>query len=216
MSNFCLPIDQIPCRNLTSNMYAWRSDGFVWAVDAGDASALLDYVGLNDQLVGVFITHAHYDHIMGLNELAAAFPNCLFYASDYAIAGIRSAKMNLSFYHEMPYEYHGHQCFTMPAQGVVLPNGLGVVYGLPTPGHNQGALTFRFHQHFFTGDSFIPGIPVVTKLKSGNRQQNIETLLALRSSFQNDAQIHPGHGPEMMAHDLRDEHFPDLLKRPLL
>jgi glyoxylase-like metal-dependent hydrolase (beta-lactamase superfamily II) len=53
---------------------------------------------------------------------------------------------------------------------------------------------------------------VVTKLKSGNRQQNIETLLALRSSFQNDAKIHPGHGPEMMAHDLRDEHFPDLLK----
>ena len=213
MSNFCLPIDQIPCRNLTSNMYAWRSDRFVWAVDAGDASALLDYVGLNDQLAGVFITHAHYDHIMGLNELAAVFPDCLFYASDYTIAGIRSAKMNLSFYHEMPFKYDGNQCRAMPAQGVVLPNGLGLLHGIPSPGHNEGALTFRFHQHFFTGDSFIPGIPVVTKLKSGNRQQNIETLLALRSVFLDDAQIHPGHGPRMMAHDLCDDHFPDLHKQ---
>lgn len=210
MSAFCLQIDQIPCRHLTSNMYAWRHNRHVWAVDAGDADALLDYVGTDD-LLAVFITHAHYDHIMGLNVIGNAYPNCVFYASNFAIDGIRNAKMNLSFYHEMPFEYHGDQCRTMPSQGVLLPEELGFVFGIPSPGHNEGSLIYCLGEHIFTGDSFIPGIPVVTKLKYGNKQQSILSLVYLRGILPKYKQIHPGHGSGVLANDLCDEHFPDLL-----
>lgn len=43
------------------------------------------------------------------------------------------------------------------------------LYVMATPGHCPSCLTFYTENYVFTGDSYIPEVPVVTKLPKGNR-----------------------------------------------
>ncbi|WP_086931795.1 hydroxyacylglutathione hydrolase [Agarilytica rhodophyticola] len=54
--------------------YVWliqQTDGNeVWVVDPGDATAVIEYLEKHKlELVGVLITHSHYDHIGGLDDI---------------------------------------------------------------------------------------------------------------------------------------------------
>ena len=47
--------------------------------------------------------------------------------------------------------------------------------------------------YLFTGDSYIPHIDIVTKLKGGNKTQAMESLRKLLNLMQDDTVICPGH-----------------------
>ena len=64
---------------------------------------------------------------------------------------------------------------------------------LETPGHNEGCLTFQLANYFFTGDALIPNIPIVTKLKSGNKQKAKESALKIKMATDENSIICPGH-----------------------
>jgi glyoxylase-like metal-dependent hydrolase (beta-lactamase superfamily II) len=66
---------------------------------------------------------------------------------------------------------------------------------LETAGHNKGCLSFIIKEGIFTGDSLIPGIPVVTKLKSGNKEDAIKSILKIQKLLGVNQIIFPGHGP---------------------
>jgi len=67
----------------TSNSYIIYSseNEEVWIVDPGDFSPLYDWMHANDKtnVKGVLITHVHFDHIYGVNELYSKFPSTIFY-----------------------------------------------------------------------------------------------------------------------------------------
>lgn len=163
-------------------------------IDIGDAQSLFDVLRPEQQVRVLFLTHAHIDHIAGLKDLIARFPDCKIYASAYTKAALADSKLNLSFYHQKPIE------FQMDPQGIVqhnakilaLPNGLVEV--LETPGHNAGALSFKIAGGIFTGDSFIPGFKVVTKLKSGNQLQALKSIAMIMDAIGPEDWIYPGHG----------------------
>lgn len=51
-----------------------------------------------------------------------------------------------------------------------------------TPGHNGSCLTYEVNEFLFTGDSYIPGIKVVTNLPGGNKElaaQSLKRILEL-------------------------------------
>lgn len=51
----------------------------------------------------VLLTHAHFDHIYGLNKLVEVNPNIKVYTNEYGRKMLLDAKMNLSLYHETPF-----------------------------------------------------------------------------------------------------------------
>lgn len=61
-----------------------------------------------------------------------------------------------------------------------------------TPGHNPSCLCFGVRDFFFTGDAFIPGIPTVTNLPGGNKQQAKDSLDRIQSLIHNNT-ICAGH-----------------------
>ena len=61
-----------------------------------------------------------------------------------------------------------------------------------TPGHHPSCLTFIIGDDIFTGDSYIPGVKVVTNLPKGNKKQAEESIEKILSLSEGKT-IYPGH-----------------------
>ncbi len=83
----------------TSNTYVLLERGSqgVWLVDIGDFGKVKKLLTPSNDVKGCFITHSHFDHIYGLNELVKEFPNCVIYVSKHGKEGLFSAKLNFHF-----------------------------------------------------------------------------------------------------------------------
>ena len=157
---------------IDSIVYA-LSDGIskdYYLVDIGDFDAVKGILPDDANVRGVFITHGHHDHIFGLNKLKEAFPECVVYASEECAMMLSSAKANLSFYLGMPFEYTGEVSVLYDGVHVELFGGIKLT-AIATPGHHPSCLSFLVEDYLFTGDSFIPGVKVVTNLPGGNKRQ---------------------------------------------
>ena len=49
----------------------------IWLVDCGDIEKIVKKLPKNSTIVGVLLTHVHFDHIYGLNQLMCLFPPLL-------------------------------------------------------------------------------------------------------------------------------------------
>ena len=66
---------------------------------------------------------------------------------------------------------------------------------IETPGHCPSCLTYYTDKHVFTGDSYIPGVNVVTKLPKGSKIQAKESLDRILTLSEN-REVHSGHDVE--------------------
>ncbi|MDG6772802.1 hydroxyacylglutathione hydrolase [Thiomicrorhabdus sp. ZW0627] len=54
-----------------------------WVVDPGQSAQVLDYLRQHDlSLQGILITHFHHDHVNGIADLKADFPDCVVYGPE--------------------------------------------------------------------------------------------------------------------------------------
>ena len=70
----------------TSKTYILYKEGLekAWLVDIGDIEPVIEFLNLHDlSVMGVFLTHGHFDHIYGLSSLVEAFPDCKVYTTEY-------------------------------------------------------------------------------------------------------------------------------------
>lgn len=179
----------------TSNTYiVWDDEyDYCWLVDIGDFQKVTDALPPNTEIRGVFLTHGHFDHIYGANALYKAFPQCRVFTSDYGLEALYSDKKNFSLYHESSFVYKGEDVSILKEGDTVgiYPEKNLVVYA--TPGHCQSCLTYMVDNWLFTGDSYIPGVKVVTVLPKSDRElakQSKDRILQLAEG----KTICPGHG----------------------
>ena len=67
-----------------------------------------------------------------------------------------------------------------------------VIKCIPTPGHTSDSISFIIDNNIFTGDALLRDLPTVTKLPSGNKEQQKETEKYLLSFI--GLKAWPGHG----------------------
>lgn len=187
----------------TSNAYLIHGDGGDKSilVDIGEYDSLRAFIVDNRlRVVGLFLTHAHYDHIFYINELMSDFPQCRLYAHPYTILALADEKVNLSFYRELPISYRSDNHYEIIQDETITLDWLEVL-AFVTPGHNQGSISFKIGNYLFTGDSLIPGHQTVTKLKSGNKIENLKSLSKLGDLISDNTYIAPGHGPIILGEE---------------
>ena len=188
----------------SSNMYI-LDVGYdqIWLIDCGDIDRVLRWGReVKKQIAGVFLTHSHFDHIYGLNELVKEFPDCIIYVSKHGEKGLFSAKLNFSFYHENPFVFKGGNVRVLEdGDDVKLQENL-FLNVVSTPGHDEGCLCYRVGDYFFTGDSYIPGVKTVTKLRGGNKEDGEKSLRKLKAWFSQATLVCPGHGSMMPMKDI--------------
>lgn len=151
----------------------------VWLVDCGDFDRVMERIG-DKRIVGLLLTHAHFDHIYGIPLLLEKFPDCLICANEYALKALSDIKLNMS-------KYHGQPICVMPDNFYSCHDGshFGIfedceVLVYETPGHNPGCSTFEIDKHVFTGDAYIPGKDVVTVLPGSDKEKANESLRRIR------------------------------------
>lgn len=160
------------------------------------ANAILDpgdeWEGFNN-VRAVLLTHAHFDHIYGLNRLLEINPMAIVYTNEHGREMLLNDKLNMSRYHETPFEIQ------YPERIIVINNGAKIRLGddsiakaIFTPGHNPSCITWVIDDCVFTGDAYIPGIKTVTNLPGGNKNQAAESIEIIKK-ISNGRRIFPGH-----------------------
>ena len=176
----------------TSCTYVLSDGESRWLVDCGDVEPLLPL--LEGRAVnGVLLTHAHFDHIYGLNELLRRFPDVMVYTNGCGRDTLLDARKNMSLYHETPFVFEHPDNIRIVDDGdeIELSAGLKAKV-VSTPGHHPSCLTFIVDQAIFTGDSYIPGAKVVTNLPKGNKSQALESLERIMEMARGRI-VYPGH-----------------------
>jgi len=191
-----LQVQKIEGHTLCSNTYvlSYKGESSCFLVDIGDFGSVKKELSEHMEVKGVFITHAHFDHIYGLNTLIERFPNCIIYISENGRDSLFDDKRNFSFYHEKPLNFKGGNIHVVQeGENIEIFDSIKVecIY---TPGHDKSCMTFRCGLYLFTGDSYIPGQKPVTKLKGGNREEYERGLKRILSVIDPKMVICPGHG----------------------
>lgn len=191
-----IQIKEIVNSIFTSKTYILFCEGEdkAWLVDIGDVEPVVTFLeekGLS--LAGVFLTHAHFDHIYGLPALVKRYSQCNVYVTEYAKDGLASDKLNMSRYHETPISYEGDNVIVVhEGESLSLFNDEPLIEFYETPGHNPGCLTMVLGNKIFTGDAFIPGVGANTQVPHSNKglaQQSMERILKMAEG----KKIYSGH-----------------------
>jgi len=182
---------------LKSNTYIvyFEKSEFVFIVDPGDGEPILNWVKNNNKSVkGILITHSHFDHIYGVNDLSNNFPGIKIYSSIHALEGMLSAKLNGSYYTENPFIVKDENLCVVAENDTIQLFENVIAKVIFTPGHNHDCISFEIYRFLFTGDAFIPGIKVYTKSKHADKLKAKESIIRISKQFNNKTVICPGHG----------------------
>ena len=180
----------------TSKTYILSKEGCdkAWLVDIGDVEPVLE--NLNEKKLtveGVFLTHAHFDHVYGLESLVAHYPECKVYATEYTKQALASDKLNMSRYHGDRINYDKDNVVVVhEGESMTLFEDESPMVFYETPGHNPGCLTMVISDIIFTGDAYIPGVGANTVLPKSDKEM---AKLSLNKILQLDEgkKVLPGH-----------------------
>jgi len=144
----------------------------------------------------ILLTHAHFDHIAGVNELQKALP-------DNPVIGLHS--LDLALWRERGKALvYGFQLDLLPDPDFFLDDGDRLSVGgfhidiLYTPGHSPGHVVFSIPdaQAIFCGDVIFAGSIGRTDLTGGDQAQLLASIHKRILCFPDDTRLLPGHGPE--------------------
>lgn len=167
-----------------------------FVVDCGDIEPLRSYFRRESKtVIGVILTHAHFDHVYGLKELLADYPIMKVYAGEKTIKGLADPDINMSYLYDEDFILE-----LKPEQYYILQNGdcfdvLGVnSKAIATPGHDIDCTTFIVGDTIFTGDSYNPASPVFCKWSRSDETKAKENEAFIKELIEkNKYQVYPGH-----------------------
>ena len=195
-----LIVHRIVNQPITSNCYVVydKADGNeCFIVDPGSKNEkeLLDYLG-QEKIEPKFIilTHEHFDHCWGVNQLVDHY-HIPIVCSEICADAIKYEKRNCSVF------YDNKEAFSIN-QGTISIESLdnGLLFGgyriqfYKTPGHTDASISFKVGMCLFTGDTLIKGEKTITKLPTGSITKLQESLNLFSAMQCKKYTVYPGHG----------------------
>ena len=179
------------CYLLTDNV-----TGATAVIDPGFEDAELTNAVLaagTENVKAIFLTHGHFDHIMGVSKIKNMTSAKIYIYSDDMMFTTDNS-LNLSTM-AMPFPM---QTFTAD---VALNDGDEITLGslkirvMHTPGHTIGGCCYIVEDSIFTGDTLMKCTCGRTDFPTGSHPQILDSLNKLKD-LEGDYHIYPGHESE--------------------
>jgi len=171
----------------------------VWVVDPGDTKPVFEWMKTHQKtsIIGILLTHAHFDHIYGMNEIVSHYPSCIVYvANEYGLKALHNPKINGSKYtEEGPIEIVEYSKVEYYSDTIQLWDDV-TMKTINTPGHSEDSLCLLVDSMLFTGDTLIKEVRTVTKLKGGSVEKLEESIKVIAALKGTSLRVMPGHGEE--------------------
>lgn len=186
---------------ITSNCYILYHEGLGLCilVDPGceDASLIIKQLKeLSVKPAYILLTHEHFDHIWSVNSIRESYPEVKVICSKICSELIQDKKQNLSLFMDgIGFEVKAadlafEDCFELTFEGETF-------FIFKTAGHSKGSVCIYYKEGncFFSGDTIIPNLKTVTKIKGGNREDLENSLAFIDLGFRIlNPLLYPGHG----------------------
>ena len=144
------------------------------------------------KLKAVLLTHAHFDHIMGLNALKKELnAEALICKDDLVISdNINEFTRLFNWPDSIPPVYEKYI-----KDGDIIPVGNMNIKVIHTPGHTEGGVCYLIEDNLFSGDTLFRGSVGRTDLFGGNFSKLSDSIKNKLFKLDNDIKVFPGHGP---------------------
>lgn len=170
-----------------SNCYVVSSKGEAIVIDPGyENNVVIPYLhkeGLN--LKYVFLTHGHFDHIGGVNQLKEAFPNAVVMINHSDLIWLEDNDYNLT--KEKVYIDKSFK------NTITLEVGNLIFETILTPGHSAGGTALKSGNHLFVGDTLFKMSIGRYDFPFGDYNTLINSIKKLYL-LPDDTKVYPGHG----------------------
>lgn len=148
--------------------------------------------------VYIILTHEHFDHCWGVNELVKQYHISVI-CSQLCAEAIKHEKRNCSVF------YDNNEAFVIDTETIsveslnsMLPFGSDEIKFFKTPGHTDASISFTIGKCLFTGDALIKDMRTVTKLPTGSRLKLKGTMNLYRKIQGKGYKVCAGHGESFL------------------
>jgi hydroxyacylglutathione hydrolase len=191
-----IAVDRYELGPIGTNCYVVRNDraaSEAVVIDpSGSATELrLELARTGAACAAILVTHGHWDHLIGVADLAEGTGAKVHMAADEAFMVARATEFSppgirvREFVPDVLLD--GEE--TLELAGISFET-------LRVPGHSPGHLAFHAGGHLFSGDVLFAGSVGRTDLPLGDWDALVESIRTLVDRFPPETIVCPGHGPE--------------------
>jgi hydroxyacylglutathione hydrolase len=188
-------VDRYELGPIGTNCYVVRSsrsaEEAVVIDPSGDSAGLrLELARLGVRCGAILITHGHWDHLLGVAELAEGTGAPVHMADDE-----RAMLENLPDLVPAGVTARGYTPDVLLVGDETLELAGITFETLRVPGHSPGHLAYHAHEALFSGDVLFAGSVGRVDLPGADWDTLVATLRALTERFPPETVVYSGHGP---------------------